>query len=336
MARHDENMHFFLFEKLPQEIQTMILRAAMPQYGILSPKTRQPRCPDVISERESISTSLFLVSKTISAEVQRIIQQDVFLVIEVTSRRPRLDSISTSYLHTSIDLGYANGFRSLLTLSDIQPLQRMRHFEIAPMIDRSDLWWFTRARWNLGVKPHAFVAERREEYKEKLRLICDTLSAHNDNIQQLVFRMPCLCNLRSSEAALAISHIIECLSPIRRLRTLHPTTFRITHDGFHLDQQPRPIKHDKATSEPFIKALYASFGKLVGEELSTKEKTWKDIKAMERVQNEPAVSVVNGYLFDLWDCLSLSKGVFEAMAMEVKGTMLRLLAEEKGLEGKPK
>ena len=176
--------------------------------------------------------------------------------------------------------------------------------------------------------PDGYVTEGREEYKEKLRFLCDTFTAYNTNIQHLTIRIPCLCSLLPSKAALAKSHVVELLSPIRRLRVSHPTCFKITHDDRYHDQQARKITHNSAAAESLIKALEARYGQLEAEELSTKERLWKDIKADDRVQKEPARSLVIEYIFDLWDWLSLPEESFEAAATAVKKTMVGLLAEE--------
>lgn len=258
---HDKNEKpFFPLMRLPQEIQTMILHTAIPQHPILpqepkrhgNPYTlwhphlvcpRYARCPDarcpsdVLSEPKSTSTSLLLVNKAMSAEVQRIIQQNVVLVIEVGAPdSSTCKTTSVYYLSTTIYLGYCTGFRYSLTQSDIRPLQTMRNFEIAPTIGRDDYWWFAETDSNRWGKASHLIAEQRDEYTEKVRLICDALAAYNDNIQQLAIRLPCLCNLLPPEIPLAISYMFHILSPIRRLRTSQPTTSKITHeDQVHLD-----------------------------------------------------------------------------------------------------
>ena len=348
---HDKNdKQFFPLLRLPQEIQTMILQAAIPQHPIPPQEPKRhghplllwppdiycPRyalCPsDVLSEPKSTSTSLLLVNKAISAEVQRIIQQNVFLVIELGAPQNSTCHItSTYYLSTTIYLGYCTGFGCSLTPSDIQPLQTMRNFEIAPMIGRDGEWGFAETEsYPGGILTH-YITRQRDEYTEKVRFICDALAAYNDNIQQLAIRLPCLCRLLPPEIPLAISYMFHILSPIRRLRTSQPTIFKITHeDHGHLYGEPRPMKHDQATTAPFLEALEANFGgKLIGEELSPKEKVWRDIKTMERVQCEIINNRVNESIFDLWEYQSEPDYDFEAEAMKVKETMLRLLEEEK-------
>ncbi|KAI4096802.1 MAG: hypothetical protein LQ339_006886 [Xanthoria mediterranea] len=299
----------------------MILHTAIPQHPILpqepkrhgNPYTlwhphlvcpRYARCPDarcpsdVLSEPKSTSTSLLLVNKAMSAEVQRIIQQNVVLVIEVGAPdSSTCKTTSVYYLSTTIYLGYCTGFRYSLTQSDIRPLQTMRNFEIAPTIGRDDYWWFAETDSNRWGKASHLIAEQRDEYTEKVRLICDALAAYNDNIQQLAIRLPCLCNLLPPEIPLAIS---------------------------------RAATHEKTTAAPFLEALEANFGgKLIGEELSPKEKIWRDIKTMARVPCEIANNRVDSQIFNLWEHQSKPDFDFEAEAMKVKETMLRLLEEEK-------
>ncbi|CAO1601115.1 hypothetical protein XANCAGTX0491_004779 [Xanthoria calcicola] len=213
----------------------------------------------------------------------------------------------------------------------------MRNFEVAPMIGRPDYWWFAETdSYREGSNVKHLIVEARDEYTEKVRLICDALAAYNDNIQQLAIRLPCLCNLLPPEIPLAISYIVDILSPIRRLRTSQPTTFKITHeDQVHIDGRLRPTKHNKATTAPFLEALEANFGgKLIGEELSPKEKVWRDIKTMERVQCEIANNSVDSQIFHLWEYQSNPDFDFEAHAMKVKETMLWLLEEEKRRGGR--
>ena len=351
---HDKNeKQFFPLMRLPQEIQTMILQAAIPQHPIppQEPKRHQNpytlwhpnlfrpqpalRRPNVLSEPKSASTSLLLVNKAISAEVQRIIQQNVFLVIEVGAPdSSTCKTTSVYYLSTTIWLGYITDFRCTLTPSDIRPLQTMRNFEIAPIIGNPDYWWFaeTDSSYRWGKADH-LIAEQRDEYTEKVRLICDALAAHNNNIQQLAIRLPCLCNLLPPEFPLAISYMFHILAPIRRLRTSQPTTFKITHeDQIHIDGRLRPKKHNQATTAPFLQALEANFGgKLIGEELSPKEKIWREIKTMERGECAIANNTIDSQIYHLWEHQSKPGFDFEAQAMKIKETMLRLLEEEKRL-----
>ncbi|KAL9029929.1 MAG: hypothetical protein Q9180_006967 [Flavoplaca navasiana] len=209
----------------------------------------------------------------------------------------------------------------------------MRNFEIAPISDRRYPWWFATAPWMQEGAPEPRLVEDCAEYKEQVRFICDTLLACDVNIQHLSIRLPCLCDLESAEIALARPYLMELLSPIRRLRAHYPTTFKVIHGNYRPHGRAWGIAHDDVKAGSLLSCLEASFGDLIGEELSTEENMWKEIKAIERAKKEPAASIIDKELRNLfWYCFyqpSVDPIGFMVRAAELKEFLLYLLAEEK-------
>ena len=335
----------FPFQQLPQEIRTLILRAAMPQHYVPPGRSRYAEPMDYFEETEPVSMSLLLVSKTFSAEVQRIIQQHVTFLIEVVAVDPYTTpttfpyictSMNFHYLHPWFGLDYNGIFPSPLIPNQISPLPKMRNFEIAPLSDRRYPWWFATAPWMHEGAPELRLFEDCAEYKEQIRFICDTLLTCDVDIQHLSIRLPCLCDLESSEIALARPYLVEVLAPIRRLRAHYPTTFKVIHGDYRPHGRAWGTAHDDVKAESLLRGLETNFGDLVGEELSTEEKMWKEIKATERAKKEPAASIIDKELRDLfWYCFC-QPGVdsigFMVRAAEIKDIMLCLLANEKQSE----
>ncbi|KAL8977786.1 MAG: hypothetical protein Q9205_006487 [Flavoplaca limonia] len=345
MAQPNGEDQVFPFQQLPQEIRTSILRAAMPQHYVPPGRSKYADPMDYFEETEPISMNLLLVSKAFSAEVQRIIQQHVTFLIEVVAVDPHTTpttfpyictSMNFHYLHPWFGLNYNGIFPKPLIRSQISLLPKMRNFEIAPLSDRRYTWWFAKAPWMHEGAPDPRLVEDCAEYKEQVRFICDTLLACDVNIQHLSIRLPCLCDLESSEIALARPYLMELLAPIRRLRAHYPTTFKVIHGDYRPSSCAWGITHDDVKADSILRGLEASFGDLVGEELSTEEKMWKEIKAIERANKEPAASIIDKGLRDLfWYCFcqpSVDPIGFMVRAAELKEILLYMLATEKQSE----
>ncbi|KAL8671690.1 MAG: hypothetical protein Q9168_003812 [Polycauliona sp. 1 TL-2023] len=312
-------MDTFPFQKLPAELQIEVLRAALPQRAILPSNSKHAYEGDAASGRETMSSSLLLVSKVVSAEIERHIQRNIFVVIEVNAFKPFqasfVPSTILSYLDKSINIGRI--IRGPLTESERKLLENVRNIEFAPMIGsdvRRGLWWFTIPPWSLGGRLGSTVIQEREEYKETARFVCDTLKDCCP-LQRLNIRLPCLCTLQPDEVATATWYLLNMLSPLRRLRVTHQTTFEVRHDDRHLSHPiNRPITHSDTTAAPLLNALTTEYGHLIGEELDGKEKTWKDMKDLlmsNDAQSKFTKKMVDDMLFLIYGSLIMPQKDFE-------------------------
>ncbi|KAI4234928.1 MAG: hypothetical protein L6R40_006596 [Gallowayella cf. fulva] len=251
----------FPFEKRPQEVQTMIIRESMPQHGLLP---NRPRCGPKLASgyNNTIPSSLFSVNRAISAEAQFICQKEVYLIIQITPVDTPVNHHSTiAVLNTELEFGFRLGYPSHLLFANIQPFRKLRNFKIDLMIteriDRRSFW--------LEQLEH-------EKYKERLRLICDTLATYNNEIQQLRIRIPCLCELQNAEMVLlAKIQLLDLLSPLRRLRVAGPISYDILHQ--ETDGQRVICSHDRGKDAS--QSLGQTLCHVKGEKLSKEELTWR-------------------------------------------------------------
>ncbi|KAL8943453.1 MAG: hypothetical protein Q9211_000985 [Gyalolechia sp. 1 TL-2023] len=297
----------FPFEKLPPEIQMMVLREAMPPHGLVPWHPLIFRRTDV-EKPSAIPLSLFRVNKSISAAAQYIAQKEVHLVVEVSpDYGPHPDRIKV----LGLDLKGLANFWSHSALARIRHFRKMRNFELRLMTDHARPW---------GDVDQVYFECR--EYKEKLRIISDTL-ATNPGIQHIIVQVPCLCSLDSDEKVqLARSKLLDFLSPLRRLRVTQPVTFRVTHENDH----PEKDRRDPIRTEDLKQVLRANFGDLVGENLSTEETMWRNIKAKDRTELYAAAdSDVDHKLWELFETLNDYPENFARHARRVKAYWSRKL-----------
>lgn len=294
----------------------MVLSFTMPQHGLLP--TESSRFWDLDPDyQNAIPSSLFLVNKAMSANARDILKKEVYLVIEL-SPEMSMSFGRITFLNTYLrDRGK---FLSHRTLAHVGHFKHMSNFELDLMTDRFDPWWFMEE----GVAAPIVECER---YKESLRLICDTLATYNDQIQHLVIQVPCLCRLKNTAMAhLAESMLLDFLGPLRRLRVAKPISFRITHKDD--DDAWDPVTRDPLRTEGLVQTFEANFGRLLGEELSKEEETWKEIKAMDRAQLKTAGINMKDVLGALWSVLIRNLGHFDACAEQAKSYVYRKLRKQ--------
>ncbi|KAL8782581.1 MAG: hypothetical protein Q9213_005259 [Squamulea squamosa] len=170
------------------------------------------------------------------------------------------------------------------------------------------------------------------EYTEKMKLICDTLATSNPYIQHLTICIPCLCGLQKNESEIAEAMLLYMLGPLERLRVAHPVVFHIVHEEHDMiwegNENFLPTKHDHDSATAVVQNLKAIFAHLVGVSLDKHEQLWKQIKALERPQYEPAKSDVEQELVELCNFLHRKPQLFKAKATFVEQYIRRLRAEE--------
>ncbi|KAL9004689.1 MAG: hypothetical protein Q9188_002504 [Gyalolechia gomerana] len=301
----------FPFEKLPQEVQTMVLREAMPQHGLLPRNSR--RLMEVKGDyQNAIPHNLFRVNKAISAEARCIAKKEVYLVIEVSpDNAASTDAINVLSLNLK---GLAN-FWSHTALTDFPHFRKLSNFKLDLMTDNVRPWFHVDQ-----------VYFDCSDYKEKLRLVCDAL-ATNNNIQHIIVQIPCLCSLRADDTVhIAQSKLLDFLSPLRRLKVAQPVDFRITHGTDHWGEGT----DDPNITENLKHLLKANFGDLVGEKLSKEETLWKNIKARDRTElHEAAEADVDYKLWELFETLNDYPENFERHVRRVKKYWSRKLRKHR-------
>lgn len=238
----------FPFEKLPPELQQMVIREALPDHG-LRPR-RPPKGVHIGSsnywdlmmndywceeEEESfrdylgslkdateeirgvmVPLNLFLVSKSISTMTRSIYDNEIPFVINITPMclhfLERIVNVNIEYPTYTADLPRYPHFLKL------------RNFELN--FNHHPIWWrsnFQEQRnpadlpiwWKLYNPDHPIWWKQTKEW---VRIICDVLSK-NDSIDKLTIYLPCLCSLTTPTLiAKAETTIHDVLTPLKKLR----------------------------------------------------------------------------------------------------------------------
>ncbi|KAL8963119.1 MAG: hypothetical protein Q9193_000573 [Seirophora villosa] len=250
----------FRFHDLPKELQLMIIHHAIPQHGLIPFNSPRLRYLGDWNYSNSLPSSLFRVNKMISAQVQALVQKEVYLVINVSPGTGQRYGSMVSFLQTQ--LLSVQELPSHLAFANVGHFQKLRNFEL-------DLMSARRYPWKR-------IQNDCRAYKERFRLIGDILSTFNDDIQHLTINLPCLCGINAPEAFQTIEAcILDFLAPLRRLRVAKPIAFKIYR---------KHIVQDDSRMERLLHILEEHFGRLTGEELSFEEAAWRDIKAEDRTK----------------------------------------------------
>lgn len=310
----------------------MVLRSTMPKR--LLPVEPWHCTKDPWKYPRPIPSNLLRVNKSISALARSIVRNEVYLVIYVGAD-DGLESSVIRFLNQRVRAG----FRSPQTLAHVQHFKQMRNFELDLEPDLTHPWSFMQNMHeeDLGI-PWDYQCDI---HKEQIRLICDTLETFKDDIQHLIIRIPCLCSLDSipttEVAHLAETMLLDIFAPLRRLRVAKPITFRIKHgesecDLYDIEQRswlPRRVSpYNKARTAHLKQILESNLGRLVGENLSNQEQTWKAIKAMDYLRLFPPRGKALVDLYFLWKRLNRCPDEFEADAERVRDFLCTQLPRE--------
>ncbi|KAL8910965.1 MAG: hypothetical protein Q9171_003776 [Xanthocarpia ochracea] len=176
----------FPFEKLPAELQLMVIRFAMPPNGLYL----RPGLTGSTHKREQVPVSLFRTSKSMSAMASQIFYNELHLHIGLFSsatwymmgkpdiRNPRPRYIWNPVYHLP----------SQLQIQESHQYRRIRYCHINFTLE------------GISFAEDISMEECRTRFKiskARLRLICDAL-AHNHSIQRLIVTIPCLCRHREN------------------------------------------------------------------------------------------------------------------------------------------
>ncbi|KAI4240073.1 MAG: hypothetical protein L6R42_011589, partial [Xanthoria sp. 1 TBL-2021] len=254
----------FPFEKLPTELRLMVLQFTMPQHGLppaASPCVISHRPTNIreygisltqLKEEDIVPTSLFRVSKWISAQALHIFNRTVYMHINI--------SVAMIITGSEATIGL---FLSQMSARQVQHMKCMRSYQINLRLPGG----LTHKR-----------AEYRQWLKERLRLTCDALMRNKD-LQQLVVTFPCLCLLPSGVgwASQALSDSMDDLAPLERLHVVKPVTYLPAQETFTTTDVR--ICHQPGCLQ-LAHHVQAHMSRLDGEEPNDREKKWKRIKAI--------------------------------------------------------
>ncbi|KAL8863325.1 MAG: hypothetical protein Q9178_000005 [Gyalolechia marmorata] len=255
----------FPFEKLPVELQLMVIRFAMPPNGLCL----RPGITGSTRKGEQVPVSLFRTSKSMSAMALPIFYNEVHLHIglfpwaiwymigmpDIRNLGPR-DSWSTIYQ-----------LPSQLQIQESHQYRRIRYYHINFTLE--DIW-FTK---DILMEDYHTIFMF---LKALLRLICDAL-AHNHSIQRLTVTIPCLCcqreNYDRSAFAPAVPLVmgldpqsslsqqypwfLDLLPLLTRIKAAEPVSFRAV-DEDKIDEKPASNGSSNSCERPECKDLAQS------------------------------------------------------------------------------
>ncbi|KAL9599552.1 MAG: hypothetical protein Q9219_003796 [cf. Caloplaca sp. 3 TL-2023] len=266
----------FPFDKLPPELQLMIIRHAMPQHGLRPlPDPLRASIHDSSAyvrhvegtrhERRTVRNMLY-VNRWMSSEALKLLYKEVLFRIDIEPESVRF---------LGQEITKEQRFRHYPILEDYVPFKYMRHFEFRISFEPGQY-----------VDSLGHIDAFQFAVKEWLRMICDAMSG-NRHIQELKVIIPGLCVLTDDDALAAIDlrsspswcapQIIDMLEPLKRLR-VRTWTLSIPHYDAWLQ---RPSFHGrKPLCESWMRTLLKSLGPLQGEPLSQDEATWKQLKRL--------------------------------------------------------
>ncbi|KAI4109320.1 MAG: hypothetical protein LQ339_001820 [Xanthoria mediterranea] len=280
----------FPFEKLPTELQLMIIEYAMPSNGlrpqsVLCPLRSLWNLTDKLQsrtdkelwynqhERRRLPTALFYTNKWLSSAALAITYHHLPFYINI---------YPWGIMYHPRTLLFGHHFRSHLNFQQLPQFKSLRHYRLNIMHDAN--WYDDNSDKHHGNRYVRF-REICEVFKEQLRFVSDSLSA-NDNLQSLYISIPCLCCLANSGTGVmeACSKTLDFLTPLQRLRVAKPVVLEAVHDngfdGLEGDVWLNTCSEPECQhlAEFARKSLHHLDGKLISQE----EERWKELKAMDR------------------------------------------------------
>lgn len=256
----------FPFEKLPTELQLMVLRFAFPENGIRSlaiPLARSDPAHDAtllfwqgkLHTEDVIPTALFRTNRRISAQSLDIFKRQIHMHVDIMA-----DMIGCLRHACSGPLWHQ------VCAAQQRRLGLMRSYQINIRFD------FSRCSL-LPADEEGF--RNHQMFKEKLRHVSDAL-AQNANLQRLTVTIPCLCKQTK-----AYKGVLDILSPLKRLRVAKPVTFQPAN-GSEFLPDIHPCKQPACLQ--FARSLQTNLGHLRGKTLDHRERTWRKIKGIAEIQ----------------------------------------------------
>ncbi|KAL8868834.1 MAG: hypothetical protein Q9174_004725 [Haloplaca sp. 1 TL-2023] len=276
----------FPFEKLPLELQTMIVGHALHKYV-------EPLNKYIIEDQTNLPfRRLMLVSKSMATIVRYVMTTQIPLVIKFGWGRHKFNPSEVKLLNREIIIDERNMPSHLLS-EDTPLLHRAHNIEIDLTEAGRDL-----RTWN-------FWPQRgtRCDQAEQMRLVCDALVSCTGPTD---FYCPGCDGVHPPRdvAAIAKSHLPIILNPLRRLRVASTVTFLVKH-GFYDFR----CEHKSPTARR-LRYLDDNSSQLMGEELTRREKIWTELKELAPVRGRGATQRMSYRLFDILNLPSEEKEGF--------------------------
>ncbi|KAL8732967.1 MAG: hypothetical protein Q9166_002365 [cf. Caloplaca sp. 2 TL-2023] len=313
----------FPYEKLPTEVQLMVLRCLMPHHGLRA-QGLSPRTDDTVynakreawlinlREEDAVPISTFRANKSMSAQALDVFNREVYMHIDVfpgwTSCREIIDS----------SVLFPGGPRA----EQMQYSIRMQYYQINMKLD--DIWYWSPER---DLSKDYKSSWRYSMLKESLRLVCDSLAA-NEHLQRLIVTIPCLCMLMDQPVSQALLTDLGLFEPLKRLGVVEPVKFLPAHGSDSLTNF-KPCNRPECLH--LVHSIQTSMTHLSSEALSHREKTWKRVKQLEcRNDLPPHRGMAYALLKDFW--LRLDEGSLEEFDARAKLTEQSLVKEYRSWE----
>lgn len=325
LQQQSNRVNDFPFQKLPPEVQLIVLRFAMPQCGIRPlPFPSEfnkidPSCIEYVEalRRERITAlNLLQVNHWISSESIKIFYAETVLHIDVEPTRIRFGGTKISEHHR---------FRGYTFLQNFKAFTHFRNYELQIHLRGA-------ARFK-AIENQRIFRDVCLAIKEWLRMISDALST-NPCIDHMAVKMLGLCALRELDPPITFDPtptIIDCLAPLTRLR-VHKTAVFSAHYHARFRILYEPCSHhdphcivDQAlvglNCQDWIQKIQEAVGPLEGARLSEQEALWKQIKHENHIPppkpSERCLSLTTSRMFRrAWRCLNLGSGL-ESLAMNI-------------------
>ncbi|KAL9029694.1 MAG: hypothetical protein Q9180_006999 [Flavoplaca navasiana] len=250
----------FPFEKLPTELQLMILRFTMPHHGLRafsSPlsmhdpvyKSARKARLEELQQEDTAPTGVFRTNRSISAQALHIFDSEVYVHINVTMR-------TISCLREE----YRGRFPCQVSPRQSHILGSVSNVQI------NLAGWFGPTEIDYGI----FQIDVKRSYrllKESVRQICDAITK-NQNLQRLIVTLPCHCCLMNiaQPATQLLAYTLDYLTPLKRLCVAHTVNLLPTA-GF--ESSPEVVVCLQPACSYLADTLQAQLSQLSGEELTS-------------------------------------------------------------------
>ena len=269
----------FPFDKLPAELQLMVIRFAMPEDGLRSISHRNKKYeppPSQPIRRASIPTALFRTNHYLSAVSLDTFHREVCMHIGVS---PKKVTCSGHWVTT-------HPFPARISPTKAHFFTSMRNYQ-------------------LNIRPGEAIPNEflQKKMKEQLRRGSDML-AENDDIKHLTVTFPChcswychcsvRCHCALRETSYVVAAVLDILSPLKRIKVANTVIFKPA-SGLFIDAEDDSCTETRCLN--LAHTVEANMGQLVGEALTHREATWNRIKAMERPHHSWTPTNFNYYTY---------------------------------------
>ncbi|KAL8995830.1 MAG: hypothetical protein Q9169_004520 [Polycauliona sp. 2 TL-2023] len=297
------------FEKLPHELQRMVLREAFPKACLKPDMPRSSLYQTIWSRWDE---DLVVVNKWWHSDEEgsffnylRKIQDEpnhyeesllpihLLRVSQPVTAITRSICIGENPLVINITPVCLNILRKLITREYEYPTSRdlahIKHCKALPNFaldfNFHDAWW--KHEFQRSVRKDDIVWWAQP--KEWLRTVCDSLVT-NHSIEEMSVQLPCFCSLTTPElVSQARIVMLDLLEPLKQLRVSQPVQFiwNQKKDGdVDAPNCSTPGGHrcnQENLGKDIVDTLQKCLGQLNGEKVSRQEQSWKWVKAIPRV-----------------------------------------------------